>query len=249
MGGIAGALGINPIFLVSQIVNFVILFGLMGIFLWRPLMKRLDERREMLTKQEEDAEAIAQARTDIEQERARALEEARKEADQITADARRRAREVSEQATADARKEAESILAQARIGAEEERNRMMSDLREQIAALAIAAAYKLVGDSLDEKRQRALVDEFFSGVREGRVEVLPEDAELAKGPVVVTSAVPLSSKEQSAVTKDLTTRLGDVDVSFQVDPNILGGLTVQVGDQVVDGSLAGQLGRMRQTLV
>ena len=243
------ALGINGPFLLSQVVNFGILFLALGVLVWKPLMKQLDGRREMLRQQEEDAEAVAQVRSEIDQERSKAIAEAKAEADKLLTEARSTAREMADQASAEARQEAEGLLAQARVEAEGERDRTLGQMREQIAALAVAAAYKLVGESLDEKRQRALVDEFFSGVREGKVEVLPEDVGPAEGPVVVTSAVPLTDQEQGSVRKDLASRLGEgAEVSFQVDPLILGGLLVRVGDRVIDGSLAGQLGQLRQTL-
>ena len=53
-----------------------------------------------------------------------------------------------------------------------ERNRILGDLRSQVASLAIAAANKLVGEALDEKKQRSLLDEFFSGVKSGKLIVL-----------------------------------------------------------------------------
>ena len=59
---------------------------------------------------------------------------------------------------------------------QQERNRILGDLRGQVAALAAAATQKLIGQTLDEKRQHALIDEFFSGARAGKVVVL-EDAE------------------------------------------------------------------------
>ena len=243
------AMGINGPFLLSQVVNFGILFLALSVLVWRPLMKTLDDRREMLRQQEEDAEAVAQVRAEIDQERSQLIAEAKAEADKLLAEARSTAREMADQASAEARQEADGLLAQARLEAEEERDRTLGQMREQIAALAVAAAYKLVGESLDEKRQRALVDEFFSGVREGKVEVLPEDVGPAAGAVVVTSAVPLTDEEQGSVRQDLVSRLGEgAEVSFQVDPQILGGLLVRVGDRVIDGSLAGQLGQLRQTL-
>jgi F-type H+-transporting ATPase subunit b len=58
--------------------------------------------------------------------------------------------------------------------AEVERNRILGDLRGQVASLAIAAANKLVGEALDEKKQHALLDEFFSGVKSGKVSCLTD---------------------------------------------------------------------------
>jgi F-type H+-transporting ATPase subunit b len=116
---------------------------------------------------------------------------------------------------------------------------MLGDLRNKIAALAIAAAQKLVGESLDEKRQHALINEFFSGVRAGKVEVL-EGASLSGASAEVTSALPLSSEEISAVKKDILAKVGSqATVSFRVDPGILGGLVIRVGGKVFCGRSVG----------
>ena len=65
----------------------------------------------------------------------------------------------------------------------------------------------------------------------------------------VTSALPLSAAEQETVKKDVLGKLGGAAaVSFKVDPSILGGLIVKVGDQVMDGSVSGQLHSLRQSL-
>lgn len=244
-----GKLGINGLFLLSQIVNFLILFGVLSVFLWKPLTQQLDKRRQMLEKEKEDAEALAKARANIEAERAGALEKARGEAEKIMAEARGQASALTEKTAQEARQEADAMLADARQAAEVERNRTLGEMRGQIAALAIAAAQKVVGEALDEQRQRVLVESFFSGVREGRVEVLPERVEGAEGPVTVTSALPLTEQEESVVRQELTNRLGeDVELSFRVDPQILGGLVIRVGDRVMDGSAAGQLERLHQSL-
>lgn len=243
------ALGINGLFLLSQIVNFLILFVALRVLLWKPLLQQLDARREVLQRQQEDAEAVAQTRAEIDQERARVLEESRAEASRLLAEAREQGRELTDQATSEARKQAEQRLAQARQEAEDERDRILEQTRDDVAALAIAAAHKLIGEALDERRQRALVSDFFSGIREGRVEVLPEKLDAAEGPVVVTSAIPLTDEERGTVGRDLASRLGEgVEVSFRVDPQILGGLTIRVGGRVIDGSMAGQLQQLRRTL-
>ena len=77
--------------------------------------------------------------------------------------------------------------------AEMERNRILGDLRGQVAALAIAAANKLVGEALDEKKQHALLDEFFSGVKSGKVVVL-DDASFKGESAEVTSALALNQR-------------------------------------------------------
>lgn len=250
MGEALSNLGINGPYLLSQAINFLILFSLLTALLWKPAMRRLEERRQMLEKEEADAETVAETRANIEAERQHALEEAREEAQKILTEAWKQAGALTEQATHEARQEAAELLAEARQAAEEERNSILGEMRGQITALAIAAAQKIIGTTLDEQRQQALVESFFSGVREGRVEILPEGVEAAAPgkPITVTSAIPLTEAQQATIQEDLASRLGGGTVAFRVDPQILGGLTVRVGDRVVDGSAAGQLERLHQSL-
>jgi F-type H+-transporting ATPase subunit b len=250
LGDALGKLGINGPFLLSQIVNFGILFLVLRVFLWKPLIQRLDDRRQMLEQEEADAQAVAETRANIATERERTLEEARAEAQKILTEAREQASALTEQASQDARQETAETLAEARQAAEEERNSILGEMRGQITALAIAAAQKIIGTTLDEQRQQALVESFFSGVREGRVEILPEGVEAAAPgePITVTSAIPLTEVQQTTIQEDLASRLGGGTVAFRVNPQILGGLTVRVGDRVVDGSAAGQLERLHQSL-
>ena len=134
------------------------------------------------------------------------------------------------------------------VEVDSERERILGELRGQVGALAIAAAQKLIIASLDEQRQRVLINEFFSGVESGEVVVL-EGSEVAGASAEVTSALPLTAEEKDAVKQDVLSKVGDqATVTFRVDPAILGGLIIRVGDKVLDGSVSGQLESMRQSL-
>ena len=250
MGEALGSLGINGPFLLAQIVNFLIVFVALRVFLWKPIMQRIDERRETLQQEKRDAQGAAELRAEIEAKREEMLAEARGETREILTEARAEAEALKERALRDAGEEAESILAGAREEAEEERNRVLGEMRGQIATLATAAAQRILGESLDEQRQRALVNSFFSGVREGKVELLQESLEGVEGTVRVTSAIPLTDAEKAIVREELESRVGDgIDVSFRVDPQVLGGLVVRAGDRVIDGSVVGQLERLQESLI
>lgn len=243
-------LGINPWILLAQIVNFVFLVIILRAIAYEPLQRMLQERRERIQKGIEDAKAAEEARAMVETERAKILAEARTEANQIVAEAHTKARQEADQLLDQAREEAEQIRATAHEEAAAERNQILGQMRKDIAALAIAAAHKLVGEALDEQRQQALVDAFFSGIREGRVEILPADMERVSGPVTFISAIPLTEAEQATIRRELTARLGEgIEVSFQVDPQILGGVVVRIGDRILDNSFIRQLGQLREVLV
>lgn len=240
-------LGLNLGYLLLQIFNFLILFVVLRVWVYKPILGLLEKRRQNIAQGLEDARVAAEARANAEQEAARILADAQAEAGRLVREATERAavavRDVKAAAEAEAAKARDAALAEV----EGERNRILGDLRGQVAALSIAAAQKLVGEALDEKRQRVLLDEFFSGVRSGTVIVL-EGADFKGDSAVVTSALPLTSDEEAAVKKDVLAKVGAQAVTFRVDPSILGGCVIKVGDKVLDGSVAGKLEGLRSNL-
>lgn len=244
MGDALSAMGINLPFLISQIVNFLVLFGALTFLVWKPARKRLDERQAMLQKQAEDTEAAAEQRAQIDQEREKVLEEAKKEAEKIVAQSHDRVEAIKN----DAADEAKKVIQKAQVDAREEEQRLLKDMRDQVAILSIAAAQKLLGAALDESRQRALIDEFFSSVKDGKVLVF-EGEQIQGKSAVVTSALPLKDKEKGIIEKDILKRAaGDIVVAFNVNPEILGGLTIQIDDKVFDHSVSSQLAELRSRL-
>ncbi len=243
------ALGLNLGYLFVQIFNFLIIFIVLRAWIFKPILGLLETRREAIARGLEDARIAAEARANAEKDAQDIIAKAQAEASQKTREATERAeeaaREVHAQAEADAAKAREAALAEV----DQERERILADVRGQVAALSMAAAQRLIGEALDEQRQHALIAEFFSGVKAGRVVVLEDVTGLTGASAQVTSALPLSTEEQEAVKSDVLARLGaQATVAFRVDPTILGGLIVRVGDKVLDGSVAGQLESMRQSL-
>ena len=186
------------------------------------MLNMMETRKQKIEQGLEDASIAAEARADAEKDAAKITAAAQAEASKIVAEATERAaaagKDVKAVAEADAAKLRESAMAEAQM----ERNRILGDLRSQVASLAIAAANKLVGEALDEKKQRALLDEFFSGVKSGTLVVL-SDADFKGDTAEVTSALPLSKDEEDAVKNDVLAKAGAKDVFFRVDPSILGG--------------------------
>jgi len=241
-------LGLNLGYLFVQIFNFAIIFVILRAWVYKPILGLLERRRTAIAEGLEDARNAAEARQNAEEEAQQVLAEAQANSSKIISEANERAeaqgREIVAEAEAEAAKKREEALAEV----DSERERILGELRGQVGALAIAAAQKLISASLDEQRQRALIDQFFSGVESGEVVVL-EGVEVVGASAEVTSALPLTAEEKDAVKQDVLSKVGDqATVTFRVDPAILGGLIIRVGDKVLDGSVSGQLESMRQSL-
>jgi F-type H+-transporting ATPase subunit b len=231
------ALGINIGYFLTQFFALLILVMLLRGWLYNPVMKVLEERKARIAKGLEDARQAAIARDNADAEAKKIMEEARVRADREVQTRITTAEESAGGITAKANEDARAIIAKAREDAEEERNQILSELRSQVAAISIAAANKLVGESLDESRQRQIIGDFFARVP-AQVSGLSGDK------AVVTSALPLTDAEKASVQRTLNVS----NVEYRVNPSILGGLVVRVGDQVVDDSIASQMNGLREAL-
>lgn len=241
-------LGINLGYLLVQVFNFLIIFVILAAWMYKPLLNMMQQRRETIAKGLEDARIASEARENAEKEAEEILAKAQQEAGKIVREATERGEQVRVEIKEAADSEIVALREEAALDAQQEKEKILGDLRGQVAALSIAAAQKVIGESLDEKRQRALIDDFFSGIKTGKV-VLLEGKSFTGTSAEITSALPLTRKEQKIVSKDVVGELGEnATVSFHVDPTILGGLVIRIGDKILDGSVAGKLESLSRSL-
>jgi F-type H+-transporting ATPase subunit b len=240
-------LGIVPGIVLAQCLNFLILFFVLRTIAFKPLLGMLEQRKVRIAKGLEDSRLAEERLANVDKDYQAKLDQARADGQKVVTEMSANAEKQATAIVAKANEDVTRIKTQAQEDADLERNRALADLRSQVASLSIAAANKLIGDSMDEKRQRALVDEFFSGVKSGKVELLNDEAKSAGAKAEVTSALPLSGDEQTSVKAELSAR-GATEVAFKVDPRILGGLVVRIGDRVVDGSVSAKLVSLGESL-
>lgn len=241
------ALGINLGYLIFQILNFTIVAIVLYKLAYKPIIQALETRKQRIAQSLEDARIAAEARANAEEEARAIIAKAQADSAERIREATTRAETAAQSVKIEAEEESTKIKEQARADALLERERILADLRSQVASLAIAAAQKLIGESLDESRQRSLLDQFFSGLKSGKVVVL-EDSNLTGAAAEIVSALPLTDSEKETVRSEITSKLGAQTVIFRINPEILGGLVVKVGDKLLDGSVAGQLTGLRDRL-
>jgi F-type H+-transporting ATPase subunit b len=154
----AGALGINIPVLLAQLISFIILFGLLYLVAYKPIMRILDERSQKVRESMEQTEQIKQQAERAEAEVAKRLEAASKEGQELVDRAARTGEEIKKQAQQEAKQEGEALIARAWAEIQHERDEAIGELRAEFAGLTIMAAEKVVERSLDKKAHRELID-------------------------------------------------------------------------------------------
>ena len=158
MGGFA-SLGINLPLLVVFVVNFIVLLVMLRLFLYKPVMKMLDERAKRAREAIELAEATKKEYDQAKDEVQKQIEKGRQEAQTIIGQAMQVAERLKEESRQEATKQAQVIVDRARSELEAERDKMVGDLRREFVAISIAAAEKVIKETLDRERHRKLIEE------------------------------------------------------------------------------------------
>ncbi len=163
-------LGINLPTLLAQIVNFVILLGLLYLVAYKPIIRMFDERSRKIKESMEQTEFIKEQAAHAEEEVKKQLEAAGRQGQELIARAARAGEEVRQGIHQQAEQEAESLLTRARVEIQRERDEAIDELRKEFADLTILAAEKVIDRSLDKEAHRQLIDK-----------VLKESTTLRKG--------------------------------------------------------------------
>ncbi len=151
-------LGIDWRTLIAQIVNFAILFGLLYLVAYKPIMRMLDERSKKVKDSMEQVESVREQSEHAEEEVRKRLEVAGKEGQEVVARAVRTGEEARQKAQEEARREAEVLIDKARLEIQRQRDEAIDELRKEFADLTVEAAGKVIERSLDKEAHRQLID-------------------------------------------------------------------------------------------
>lgn len=143
-------------------INIILLFILLKIFLFKPVGKIMDERTRAIQDDIDNAKKSKEEAEALKQEYADNISSAKEEAQKIIMKAHEDAETEKAAILKRSQEEADRIITDANNDIESERKRVISQAQTQIADLAIEAASKIIGENLDDEKNRRLVDEFLS---------------------------------------------------------------------------------------
>ena len=136
--------------LIGQSITFAVFIWFCYAFVWPPLVNALTERKKKIADGLAAAERGQHEQELAEKKAAEQLKEAKGQAADIIAQAQKRASEIVDEAKGDARTEADRIKAGANAEIEQEINRAREHLRQEVVALAIQGAEKVLGKEVDK---------------------------------------------------------------------------------------------------
>lgn len=157
-------MNINIPEMIVTLVNLLILFWLVKHFAFDKVNKILKQRKDLIentiSKADEDLEKARILKLQNERE----ISSSKEEGKEIVSQYKTKADDVYKEIVEDARRDAGAIIDKSKVEINRERTKAQAEIKTQAVELAVFLAEKALGDSIDEKKHRELIDDYISKV-------------------------------------------------------------------------------------
>lgn len=151
--------GVEPILLLAQMVNFAILLFILKRFLYKPILKVLEERKNKIATSMKQSEQIQKKFEELDVKQQEILDNARNESAQIIDAAKSEAKTLANQIQIEASNQAEQALKRAQETLALEKQKMISEAKKEIVSVVTSATQKVIGKMMTKKDKDRLVTE------------------------------------------------------------------------------------------
>lgn len=150
-------LGVDWKLLVAQIANFAILIGVLGYFVYKPLLDLLDARRDRIAKAMENARRVEGQTRELEQFRLEQLKKVDQEIGAMLERGKRASEAVRDRILEEAKREADAVLEKGRRHLEDERARVFHDVQASLATMIVRMTEKILDREFSDADQKRLL--------------------------------------------------------------------------------------------
>lgn len=239
--------------IVFEIINFLALSAALYYLVFRPVMRRVEERAQKKERLVRQAEADRREAERLKSEWESKMSQFKDEAAEIVDNALEQIEAERQAMFNEVREEAERTLNEARNEARRLQQKSIQEYQEQILDTIISSCRKILGDLTPPKVHETLVDQINEKVwemgRDGmrQVENLRRSLGERSPTAYAESARDLSDEQQRNLMRTLSA-LADRDVNFELktDPSLAAGMRIRLGDLQIDNTIASKLDEMRQ---
>ena len=226
---------------VAQVINFLILMGLLKYFLYNRILRAMDEREQHLASLRLQAETKELEATQEAESHRRALQKLEEERNKILTLARQAADQDQRELIQQARQEVDDTRRNWYESIEHEQSVFLEDLRQRTVTQVYEIARRALKDLANEDFEQHLVDVFlsrFQNMEETQWKFLNESIQNGQTLLEVLSAFPLSPSMEKKISSTLQERLGEtVHITFNVSSSVIGGIELKGAGHTVAWNL------------
>ena len=157
---------LDPGLFVWTILTFLLLLFVLAKFAWKPLLKMLKDREELIRSSLEDAEKAKEELERLNDEGEVIVNQARSEAQTILSEGKAAATKLKEETLAGAKEQAKNIISEAEKQINVEKDKAINEIKSEVVNLSLNISKKLINKNLSPEDNKALIDESLSNVKE-----------------------------------------------------------------------------------
>lgn len=157
----------------AQILNFLILVGILRLVAYKPIVRILQERSNKIQESLDKADSDAREADKLLAEYKAKIQEANVQAAAIRSEAEKRASEYVEAEKANVKRQIEDMKKAAEAEIERDRERAVEQLKGQMVALSLAAAGKIISKNISETDNEQIISEFVNQLDKDKIGELP----------------------------------------------------------------------------
>ena len=167
MGKFEAFLGVNPWTALLTLANTIALFLVLKKFLFKPVMKMIQDRQDEIDTMYDEADQAKQNALSIQAEYEQKLSVAAETSEKMVKEAVARGKNREEEIIRQARADAAAIMDKASADIAQEKKKALNDAKDEISGIAMSIAEKVVGRQLNDADQSKLVDQFINELGDG----------------------------------------------------------------------------------
>ncbi len=157
---------LDPGLFIWTILTFLLLLTVLAKFAWKPLLKMLKDREDMIRNSLNDAEKAQEELARLNAEGEEIINKARSEAQEILSQGKASAAKLKEDTLNDAKEKAKLITEDAQKQIQVEKEKAIAEIKGEVVNLSLSVAEKLIRKNLSPEDNKALIDESLSNVKE-----------------------------------------------------------------------------------
>ena len=157
---------LDPGLFVWTILTFLLLLFVLAKFAWKPLLKMLNDREELIRSSLEDAEKAKEKLERLNAEGEAIINRARSEAQSILSEGKTAAAKLKDETLDVAKEQAKQIASEAEKQINIEKDKAIAEIKSEVVNLSMSIAEKLINKNISPEDNKALIDESLSSVKE-----------------------------------------------------------------------------------
>ena len=155
---------LDPGLFVWTILTFLVLLGVLAKFAWKPLLKMLKDREDLIRSSLEDAEKAQTELANLNAEREEIINKARSEAQSILSEGKVAASKLKDETLKAAKDQAKSILTDAEKQIRIEKHMAFEEIISEVVDLSLSVATKLIKKNISREDNQTLIDESLENI-------------------------------------------------------------------------------------